>query len=627
MKAPFLFTIDAASDISFSTPKMKRSLYLYAILQGYLIATAFNSYFDAVICILSIILLPSPLPYLIKRYLQLRKNNNLNILTISKLLQYKSKLSDDLYLGNGFEWLPRHTRLLHEQLQSGLKSYSSKRHGSFALQNMDFKNEKRLYIPVSDLTLHTIIFGTTGSGKTRLFDLLTVQAVLRGDTVIVIDPKSDSDLLYRITACARKNRRERSLHVINLANIKESSKINPLGTYNRPSEIASRITSLMPDSGSAQSFKAHAHSAITAAVAALTLENKKVNLKNLLQSVSHQERFGVILDNYIKELVLSLNNPKAEQFYLTLYAKAEKDALASTKNFNKENAKDPLNRKGINNIIFHLELVYNYLCENNIVKTDGDILTLFSVAQMDPSYYQKLTASVMPCLRTLCGGDLNAMLSPHSDNSKEITLDYLISGNGIIYVSLNCLSDPTLGGYLGKLLIADLCAVAGKIYTNSTYHNSAQRHKVSVFIDEAGEMAGEPLVQLLNKSRGADFAVTIATQTFSDLAKRSGSEDAALQIIGNCNNKISLRLKDATTAEIFTKAMPHTSVPSQSSSISYTENDSSSGVNYGASRSISMEKSPLFPPEALQYLPDLEFVGLFADGKIFKGRLPLISPN
>ena len=135
------------------------------------------------------------------------------------------------------------------------------------------------------------------------------------------------------------------------------------------------------------------------------------------------------------------------------------------------------------------------------------------------------------------------------------------------------------------------------------------------------------MVQLLNKSRGANFAVTIATQTFSDLAKRSGSEDAALQIIGNCNNKISLRLKDAVTAKIFTEAMPHTSVPSQSSSISYTENDDSTGVNYGASRSINMEKSPLFPPEALQYLPDLEFVGLFADGKILKGRLPLISSN
>ena len=169
--------------------------------------------------------------------------------------------------------------------------------------------------------------------------------------------------------------------------------------------------------------------------------------------------------------------------------------------------------------------------------------------------------------------------------------------------------------------------VAGKIYTDSNYHNATNKHKVSVFIDEAGEMAGEPLVQLLNKSRGAGFAVTIATQTFSDLAKRSGSEDAALQIIGNCNNKISLRLKDAVTAKIFTEAMPHTCVPSQSSSISYTENDDSTGVNYGASRSINMEKSPLFPLEALQYLPDLEFVGLFADGKILKGRLPLISSN
>ena len=193
-----------------NTPKMKVSLYLYVILQGYLIVTAFNSYFDAIICVLSIILLPSPLPYLIKRYLQSRKNNNLKLLPIGKLLINKLKLSEDLYLGKGFEWRPQHTRLLHEKLQSGLKDYSSKRHGSFALQNMDFKNENRIFIPVSDLTLHTIIFGTTGSDKTRLFDLLTVQAVLRGDTVIVINPKSDRDLLSRITACARKNMRERS---------------------------------------------------------------------------------------------------------------------------------------------------------------------------------------------------------------------------------------------------------------------------------------------------------------------------------------------------------------------------------------------------------------------------------
>ena len=107
-------------------------------------------------------------------------------------------------------------------------------------------------------------------------------------------------------------------------------------------------------------------------------------------------------------------------------------------------------------------------------------------------------------------------------------------------------------------------------------------------------MPCDPLGHVLNKFRGAHFAVTIATQTFSDLAKRNGSEDSALQIISNSNNKISMRLKDAVTAKIFTKAMPHTSVPNQSSSISYTKNDTSSGVNYGASRSINMENSPPF---------------------------------
>lgn len=70
-----------------------------------------------------------------------------------------------------------------------------------------------------------------------------------------------------------------------------------------------------------------------------------------------------------------------------------------------------------------------------------------------------------------------------------------------------------------------------------------QRRKVSIFIDEASEVVNEALLQLLNKARGADFSITIATQTFSDLAKRCGSKDAAMQLIGNCNTMYALRVK------------------------------------------------------------------------------------
>ena len=41
---------------------------------------------------------------------------------------------------------------------------------------------------------HLLVVGTTGSGKSRLFDLLVTQAVLRGEAVVIIDPKGDQDL-------------------------------------------------------------------------------------------------------------------------------------------------------------------------------------------------------------------------------------------------------------------------------------------------------------------------------------------------------------------------------------------------------------------------------------------------
>ena len=250
-------------------------------------------------------------------------------------------------------------------------------------------------------------------------------------------------------------------------------------------------------------------------------------------------------------------------------------------------------------------------------------MTLMSVAKMDQGYYQKVTASVMPCIRTLCGADLNSLLSSE-DLSKQHTFEKIAANNGIFYASLNCLSDPVLGGYLSKLLLADLCAFAGKLYTQSQYRSEVAQ-KISVFIDESSEAAGESMVQLLNKSRGADFAVTIATQTFADLVKRTGSEAAARQIIGNCNNKISLRLKDMQTAKLFTESLPVTVEPIRSSSISFSESPSDLDVNYGVNRSITMQKCPLFPAEALQYLPDLEFVAALSDGNLVKGRLPLVD--
>lgn len=49
--------------------------------------------------------------------------------------------------------------------------------------------EQPQYLSKRDLEGHLAIFGTTGAGKSRLLECLIVQAILRHETVFVVDPK------------------------------------------------------------------------------------------------------------------------------------------------------------------------------------------------------------------------------------------------------------------------------------------------------------------------------------------------------------------------------------------------------------------------------------------------------
>ena len=218
----------------------------------------------------------------------------------------------------------------------------------------------------------------------------------------------------------------------------------------------------------------------------------------------------------------------------------------------------------------------------------------------------------------LTSGDLLGLLSGREDDDLPCLLD-IITQNKIFYAALHCLKDASTGQALGKLLISDLAFVAGKLNADGTPHK-----RVSIFIDEASEIAGESLVQLLNKSRAANFNVTIATQSVADLSRRAGSKDAAAQIIANCNNIISLRVNDPETANVISSVLTTTVVGERSSSTSFNEglalNDS-----YNTSRTVTHKETQLFPPSLLMKLPDFEFIARLANGEFYKGFIPLLT--
>ena len=111
-------------------------------------------------------------------------------------LARRMKRGQTLWLGWGFEWDGDHTQLLHDLVRAGpsrIVGMTPERLGAHWIHGLSDR-EQEIRLPLSHTEGHLLVVGTTGAGKTRLFDLLVTQAVRRGEAVVIIDPKGDRDL-------------------------------------------------------------------------------------------------------------------------------------------------------------------------------------------------------------------------------------------------------------------------------------------------------------------------------------------------------------------------------------------------------------------------------------------------
>src|SRR6185436_4958640 len=100
------------------------------------------------------------------------------------VLKSAPHVKGSFYLGQGFEWTL-------EALQESIEKGQAAR-----------RTERPLLLSEAMLDQHLLILGTTGVGKTRMLELLILQAVERGDAVVVIDPKGDDRMLARVRGAA-----------------------------------------------------------------------------------------------------------------------------------------------------------------------------------------------------------------------------------------------------------------------------------------------------------------------------------------------------------------------------------------------------------------------------------------
>ena len=543
------------------------------------------------------------------------KGRKLEFITLEKLIkQVKKKTKKakkgsqelELWWGKGFNWENRHAQRAFEVLKGDISNVTGKVKGKLdkhqkgqrwihGLEPKEYDIEQ----PLSHTEGHVLITGTTGSGKTRLFDLIISQAIMRNnEAVIIIDPKGDKELRDNARRCCEAMEQPERFVCFHPAFPEDSARIDPLYNFNRGTEPASRIAALIPSETGADPFKAFGQMALNNVTQGLLIIDEKPTIKAL----RHYLEGGV--DSLVIRAITTYAEKVLPQWsdmvepYVKRNMKEETKALALIRFYREQIQEDFQN---------------------------SDLEGLIVMFEHDRAHFSKMVASLLPILSMLTSGDLGALLSPDPEDTSDnrIITDSadIINKKLVCYIGLDSLSDAMVGSAIGSIILSDLASVAG-----DRYNYGVENYPVNVFVDEAAEVLNKPTIQLLNKARGAGFRLLAATQTISDFIARLGSKDQAYQVLGNINNLISLRVTDNDTQKYLMENLPTTRIKY----VMRTQGQTTSGGDPSTftgnqGERLMEEEVELFNPQLLGMMPDLEFIAKISGGFVFKGRLPILK--
>lgn len=503
-----------------------------------------------------------------------------------------------LWMGWGFEWTRRHAQLAYDFINNAPPGYAPRRPdriGAPWIHGLDAR-ERAQMVPLEHIEGHLLVVGTTGSGKTRLLDLLITQAVLRGEAVVIIDPKGDQDLRRSAqNACALCGTPERFVY-FHPAFPAESVRIDPLQSFNRPTELASRIATLVPGETGNDPFAAYDQMVMSSIVQGLLSIEARPSLIALRRYVEGgvEQLVERVFDRYFRDTVPGWAE-SAQQFMARARATKANELIR-----------------------FYREKVAE---ERPSTVLEG----LANLYEHDRVHFSKMVASLTPILNMLTSGDLGPLLSHDAgdkpDRRRQTHLGECIERHEVVYIGLDALSDSMVAHAIGSILVADLAAVAG-----DRYNHKPDAAPVNLYIDEAAEVVNDPFIQLLNKGRGAGLRLTIATQSFADFSARMGSRDKARQVLANCNNLVALRVLDDETQKYIIDNLPKTTVKTimrTHGTTSQPHNPMRYTGNIG--QRLIEQEADLFPGALLGEIPNLEYLAKVSGGHIIKGRIPILG--
>ena len=521
---------------------------------------------------------------------------------------------DTAFLGRGFEWGPEIAQRAYQVMSMSTKYTDVKLPFMLKPLAMRFKettrklggkpwihglgDEEEIDANESIFHAHSVIFGNPGTGKTTLLSMFSRGAMHRGNVIIIIDPKNDDDWRSRVQSEAEVM--GVPFHFFHPSHPSQSCRLDPLNSYSRSTELASRIASLLPGEADSDPFVQFAWNCIYEIIEAMLYIEEKPQLT----SIGHYLMIG---KNSLAEKCLhKFFKATIGENWLRQKSK-EMAGLANGDLFN-----------GM------IHYYFNISDPNLHVKALSDMLNM---VMHDAAHMSKMLSSTAPLFAQLTSKPLDDLLSPtlHMDERDEtnpiVDIDRLVHTGGVLYVALDSLSDQMVASAIGKLICADVCASSARRYN----FEKGEGKRVSLFIDEAHAVINDPVLNMLAVARGAKFELYVSSQTLPDYIAKT-NEAQARRILGLASNLFCLRVNDNITQEYATENFGEGNIKS----VGYSLNSGTSTTgdlgdfSGGLKEQLSETREKLFPATLLGDLPNLQYIARLADGRKVKGRIPFI---
>lgn len=493
--------------------------------------------------------------------------------------------------------------------------------GSAAIHGVGADEEHETYWDLGERNGHAIVLGTTRVGKTRLEEVLVAGDIRRGDNVvIVIDPKGDGELFRRMYTEAKRAGREDDFYFFHLGYPEVSCRYNPVGEFQRITEVAGKTTAQLDDEGDSSAFKAFSWRFVNVVARALV----DIGVRPTIDRINHYvQDLEELLYLYAKKALQAVDDDPGSLI-------AERASMVRDRH-------PMVERKGkTKTTVAIIDLMKELLPQDDLGRQ------LLLANHYDNAYYEKLIASLLPFLDKMNSDKLGKLLSPEYFNAADprpiLSWRDVIQRRGVVYIGLDALTDRVVATAVGNAMFNDLVSIAGLMYKHGKNvglpaldgSKALKFPEIYLHADEFNSLVGDEFVPMVNQSGGAGVRICAYTQTLQDIDAKFGhttGNPQSMQIIGNFNTTIMMRVQNEETASLLTTRLPKVPVK-EATLVSGASKKDGAGIGRFDDQNqdrISEDKVPMIEPYHITSLPKGHAFVLKNGNQLFKVRLPLFD--